>query len=402
MGANQEPDRWPTVAVAGHICLDIIPELPRASGPGGLFVPGRLVNVGRATLSTGGAVSNTGIALHRLGVPTRLLGKVGDDAFGELILDIVRSQGPGLADRMIVEPGERSSYSIVLSPPGVDRTFLHDPGANDTFDADDVDAQALDGVSAFHFGYPPVMRRMYADGGARLEVLLRRAKAGGATVSVDMAQPDPDSDAGRADWTAILRRVLPHVDVFLPSLDEILYMMRMNAGPAAGRVRPDVLRTVADRLLEWGAGAVGIKLGDQGMYLRTSQSVNRLSGMGRGFPGEVDPWVGRELIVPCLKADVVGTTGAGDSTVAGFLAALLRGMTPEEALTRAAAVGACSVEALGATAGVRSWDETEGRLSAGWERAAVDMDLDGWRWDGRRSVWSGPMDKGGGLDVDPN
>jgi len=46
---------------------------------------------GAATVSTGGAVSNTGIALHRLGVPTRLMGKVGDDILGRAIPDVLRS-----------------------------------------------------------------------------------------------------------------------------------------------------------------------------------------------------------------------------------------------------------------------------------------------------------------------
>ena len=50
------------VVVAGHICLDIIPTIPHERIE---FEPGRLLQVGPAVLSTGGAVSNTGLALHR-------------------------------------------------------------------------------------------------------------------------------------------------------------------------------------------------------------------------------------------------------------------------------------------------------------------------------------------------
>ena len=66
------------VVVAGHVCLDVIPVL---SGPAGLE-PGRLLEIGPAEMSTGGAVPNIGLSLHRLGVPVRLMGKVGDDLFG--------------------------------------------------------------------------------------------------------------------------------------------------------------------------------------------------------------------------------------------------------------------------------------------------------------------------------
>ena len=82
------------VVVAGHICLDIIPAFRRnTSAPDALFAPGALVEIGQAVLSTGGAVSNTGLALHRLGTPVRLMGKIGDDLFGEAVRRISRPPG---------------------------------------------------------------------------------------------------------------------------------------------------------------------------------------------------------------------------------------------------------------------------------------------------------------------
>jgi sugar/nucleoside kinase (ribokinase family) len=65
---------------------------------------------------------------------------------------------------------------------------------------------------------------------------------------------------------------------------------------------------------------------------------------------------------------VVGTAGSGDATIAGFLAAFLRDMTPEEAVTMAVAVGACNVEAADTLSGIRPWDETLRRVAAGWPR----------------------------------
>src|SRR5690554_4573304 len=118
------------VVVAGHICLDVIPQFgERASGET-FLTPGSLITVGPAITSTGGPVSNTGLALHRLGVPARLINKVGDDLFGQAILDLLRADDPELARGMIVEHSESTSYTVVISPPGVDRVFLHSPGAN--------------------------------------------------------------------------------------------------------------------------------------------------------------------------------------------------------------------------------------------------------------------------------
>ncbi len=94
------------VIVAGHICLDIFPTFAADETGEKVLMPGKLVDVGPALLALGGAVANTGLALHRLGVATRLMGKVGDDLFGRAILDLVRSSGEALAQGMQVAPGE--------------------------------------------------------------------------------------------------------------------------------------------------------------------------------------------------------------------------------------------------------------------------------------------------------
>ncbi len=145
--------------VAGHICLDVFPTL---AGGHMLFRPGQTIEAGPVVFSTGGPVSNTGLALHKLGVATRLMAKIGTDLFGQAIRQILESHGPGLSEEMILARGEASSYSIILSPPGADRMFIHAPGCNATFGADDVRSEALGTARLFHFGYPPLMERMIA------------------------------------------------------------------------------------------------------------------------------------------------------------------------------------------------------------------------------------------------
>ena len=79
------------VIIAGHLCLDIIPEI-LTSTP---IEPGQLVDTGPSILSTGGAVSNVGLALKKLGVGVALVAKIGEDAFGDAIGRFVRGYGDG-------------------------------------------------------------------------------------------------------------------------------------------------------------------------------------------------------------------------------------------------------------------------------------------------------------------
>lgn len=364
----------PLAVVAGHICLDIIPSLAGQTGQvAELLVPGKLVNVGPATTATGGAVSNTGQALHRLGIRTRLMGKVGEDLFGGGIRDLLGTLDPALAEGMIVAPGEPTSYTLVVSAPDFDRIFLHCPGANDTFVAADLDTAQLQGVRLFHFGYPPLMKRMYQDDGAELARLMQAAKQAGPTTSLDLSLPDPASESGRVDWQAILQAALPHVDVFLPSLDEILFMLdreRFEVMRGSGQAASaELLGELAERLLAMGPAVVGLKLGEGGLYLRTAAEPDRFASAGPALARlDAGAWTGRELHAPCFATQVVGTTGSGDCTIAGFLAGLLDSGSPEEALLLGVGTGAFNVEAPDATSGIRHARVVRDRIAAGWDR----------------------------------
>ncbi len=375
------------IVVAGHICLDIIPTFP-VSSRGDLVQPGKLIGVERAAISTGGVVANTGVALHRLGVPVKLAGKVGDDRFGPLVLDLLRSQGEELADGMIISPGAVTSYSVILSPPGVDRTFLHCPGANETYRASDISAASLQGAQMFHFGYPPVMKSMYQDNGAELERVFALAKSVDAITSMDLCQPDRSSPACDADWRGIFARVLPKVDIFLPSFEEILFLIDRwrhdelaARGEVLSQVDGDLLHALSGQLLDWGSKIVVLKLGEHGLYLRTSGTASALPGLNKR-------WCARELIVPCFNVKVVGTTGSGDCTIAGFLAGMFKGLTtPEAAMTAAVGVGAFNVEVPDALSGVPSWDLLQSRIADGWKRRDVGLSLPGWKFDSSTQVW---------------
>jgi sugar/nucleoside kinase (ribokinase family) len=160
-------------------------------------------------------------------------------------------------------------------------------------------------------------------------------------------------------------------------------------------ITPALVSEMGQQLLSMGAKIVALKLGERGLYLRTA-GADVLSRMSQSKI-DVAAWANRELWMPCFAADVVGTTGAGDATIAGFLTDLAFGGTPESSLEIACAVGACSVEAVDAISGIRTWSQIALRLAKGWPQLplAFDIALAGWHWDAENKVWVGPRD---GLD----
>jgi sugar/nucleoside kinase (ribokinase family) len=175
---------------------------------------------------------------------------------------------------------------------------------------------------------------------------------------------------------------MPFVDIFMPSLDELLLMLM--PGRKSGDPDAALNRELSERLLAYGAGIVVIKEGENGLYLRTTDLAGGRA-LGRAFIGARNSWQYRELWAPAFKVSMIGTTGAGDCAVAGFLAAVLRGMAPESALSLAAAVGACNVEAADATSGVRPWPDTLSRIKSGWEQH--NLVLPDWNYDPTSRLW---------------
>ena len=152
-------------------------------------------------------------------------------------------------------------------------------------------------------------------------------------------------------------------------------------------VTPELLHSLSTQLLKMGARIEGLKLGGSGFYLRTADE-QALAGMGRGRPAEPALWANQTLWAPCYAVEVVGTTGAGDAAIAGFLSGLLRGMGPRETLSVAAAVGACDVEAADAQSGLRSWEDTLQRIATDWKRCPLSLSPNDWVWDEEIGLWA--------------
>jgi len=391
------------VMVAGHICLDIAPTFPQTltGSFDKIFVPGRLIRVKDAVISTGGPVSNTGLTMAKLGLDVVLNCKVGDDAFGSITKKLV---GPQRAGAIKTVAGQNSSYTVVLAIRGIDRMFLHNPGTNDTFGAEDVDYDTAKNCALFHLGYPPLMQRLFENDGAELVEIYRRIKEMGVTTSLDMAFPDPSSAGGEANWEKIIERTLPYVDIFMPSIEETAFMLKRELferrqGEAAGRdavlfYRPEDYTAISDKLLGMGGKIVALKSGIRGYYLRTA-APERIKTVGKACRCDADAWSNRELWACSFKADEFGSaTGAGDATIAGFLCAFVRGFSPQDSLQIANAVGWQNVRAIDALSGIEDWLSTlEFVKDKTRARNRLSIDAEGWRYCETEQIFHGPKDK---------
>ncbi len=359
------------VVVAGHISLDITPVFKNSGGQkfSALLRPGKLLRVGKAQVSTGGAVSNTGLGLHALGGDVLLMAKVGNDDFGLILKEKIRQSG---CDSSIpAVEGESTSYTVVIAPKGFDRFFLHDPGCNDTFCCGDVDFEQVAGAAHFHFGYPTLMRRFYQNEGEELVELFRRVKELSLTTSLDLTAVDPDSEAAGCDWEKILASVLPYVDFFVPSIEELGYMLDKELydkwqEKAGGEDITSILslnedvEVLADRALKLGAKTVLLKCGAAGMYLKTSA--------GHFMEG----WSGIACFQNSFVPDkILSATGAGDTSIAAFIKAMLEGLRPEECLELAAATGASCVTAYDAVSGLLPFETLKEKIQKGWEQQKI-------------------------------
>lgn len=386
------------VIAAGHICLDITPAFPagkslkpsdnqNADGyeedaddkisVSDVLLPGQLIEVNTANVSTGGSVANTGLALKILGANVTLMGKIGHDEFGNMLSSILDKYDA--AEGMIRAEGADTSYSVVLAIPQIDRMFLHCPGANNTFTADDLPDDVLEEASLFHFGYPTIMRSMYINDGENLLSLMRKVKEHGCATSMDMSAIDQNSEAGKSDWLVILRRVIPHVDFFVPSFEELCFMIDRGRFESLQRAAGDTdmtdildfdrdIRPIADACMNLGCKVLLLKCGKKGLYLRSASSE-----VIKEIPSELEldaqAWSNLDMFETCYKPDrVLSATGAGDTCIAAFLESLLEHRSPKMCIKLAAATGACCVCEYDALSGLKPLNELEKRINEGWEK----------------------------------
>lgn len=142
--------------VAGTAALDMIPQFPAsACRRDEILMEGKTVYLPDIQLILGGCVSNTGIAMHRLGAEVILCSKVGGDPLAGVVRQMLEESGAEV--RLAELKGHATSATVVVAPEGSDRSFWHRRGASQVYALSDIPADAAERCDLFHFGYPTGM-----------------------------------------------------------------------------------------------------------------------------------------------------------------------------------------------------------------------------------------------------
>ena len=267
-------------------------------------------------IRNGGDCLNVALGLRRLGASVGFSGLVGEDQLGDYLRGVMTDAG--IDTRGLRRTGDaRTCSCLVLINRSGDRTFFYYGGSNDMFSPDMIDPSLVDGASIVHVGGTYLLPRFDGEGAAGL---FAAARGKGKLTSMDVTW----DTTGR--WMSVVEPCLRHLSFFMPSISEAKHI--------AGTDDPE---QIARCFLDRGVGTAVIKLGAEGCYVREAGA--------EGFR------------VPGFPTDVVDTTGAGDSFVAGFLTGVRHRRDLRDCASLACAVAALNIRKVGATAGIPTLDE---------------------------------------------
>jgi sugar/nucleoside kinase (ribokinase family) len=267
-------------------------------------------------IKSGGDCLNAALGLARLGCSVGFAGRVGQDQLGDYLAGVIKEAGIDGRDLRRSPDAGTCSCLVLINSQG-DRTFFYHGGANDLFSLEDVDLSRTAEASVVHVGGTYLLPRFDGAGAA---ALFRAARQKGRLTCMDVTW----DTTGR--WLSVIEPCLQHLSFFLPSVKE--------AERITGRSDP---REMAAFLQDKGVETAVIKLGELGCYVKPAGAA--------GF------------FVRAFPTTVVDTTGAGDSFVAGFLTATVKGWDLERRAALGCAVAALNIRKVGATGGIPTFEQ---------------------------------------------
>ena len=256
--------------------------------------------------AVGGDAANQAILLSRLGFSTACSARLGRDQEADLILDQLRLHHVDVR-WLRQHEGETTTHSLIQLDAQGERRFTVTGEAHRHFTLADFPMEALPSLRALSLGSLFTLHALETSG---MELIFRRARDLGLPIYSDTTR-----DRHHKGLSGVAP-LLPYLDVFMPSLEEIR--------PLCSRFQPD---EIAEELLRFGIKTVVLKMGPNGANAYQAAQVWRCPG----YP-----------------AQVVDTTGAGDSFCAGFIASSLRGLPIAQALENGCWCGAQAVQIQGA------------------------------------------------------
>lgn len=297
------------------ICLGILVADLIAKPVSHFPARGTLTSVDKMELHTGGCATNTAIALAKLGEDVGVIGLIGEDGLGSFVSNQLKSENVNI-DGLKSTTKVGTSTSIVLSDLDGERSFLYYSGANGIFIEETINFTLIENCK---FLFIAGSLLLPAFDGLPTARLLQKAQSIGKYTILDTAW-DP---TGR--WMNVIGPCLPHLDLFIPSLEEAQMLTGKNTVVEMAKI-----------FLDAGTRNVVIKCGSKGCYIKNEQE---------------------EHFLPAFKVHAVDTNGAGDSFVAGFITGLIHNWDLKRCGQFANAVGAHCVMSIGASSGIKSISE---------------------------------------------
>ena len=331
--------------IAGYTCVDLVPAFKKGEKFNSItdvFKPGKLIEIDGLDFMLGGIVANTGLAMKKFGKKVFLNGLVGDDFMGIIVKESLKKCE--VLDGLATTNQASTAFGIVLAPAGIDRFFLESPGCNQIFDIEHINFDAVAQSRLFHFGYPPLLERFYLNEGTLLAEMFDKVQKLGVLTSLDFSLPDSESESGKVNWLAVMQKVLPFTDIFVPSIEEAMQILMPAKYAEIQSIENykfplEVIKEVGRKAVELGAKIVLIKAGEQGAYLTTGDGAS-LNNSNCVYLSK--NWCDCDIWCDAFLADetrIINANGAGDTAIAAFLTAILNGEEPANALKYATIAG---------------------------------------------------------------
>ena len=285
----------------------------------------------------GGAPANVLACLNKCGKKTAFIGKVGNDMHGQFLVDVLNDSGI-CTDGVIVDDSVFTTLAFVALSDSGERSFsfARKPGADTCLTCEELNEELILASKVFHIGSLSLTAEPAK--GTTFKAL-EIAKEAGCIISYDPNYRAPLWDSKEAAIEG-MRSVISYVDVMKISDEETTLLTDI--------VEPE---GAAKKLVDMGVSVVAVTLGADGALVCTKEGSR---------------------VVPGYRADMVDTTGAGDSFWGGFLKSLLESeKNPEEVSLQEAAdfvkygnaVASLCVEKRGAIPAMPSVEEIKERLS---------------------------------------
>ena len=278
------------IVCLGELLVDMFPaELGR-----------RLVEVSAFRPKPGGAPANAAVAAARLGARSAFIGKVGDEAFGHHLADVLRQECVEVRGMRFDEEA-RTGMAFIAMPDEntAEFVFYRNPGADMRLRPDELDRGLLQETRAFHFGSLSLIQEPSRS--ATLEAA-KIAREAGALISFD-ANYRPTLWRGPDEARERILVTLPHANLLKVNEVELALLTGSQDLDAGSR-----------SLLEQGLDLCVVTLGPDGSFFQVPKGGEH---------------------VPPFKVQTVDATGCGDAFIAGLLCQLVVGKDWRAQLSRA-------------------------------------------------------------------